>query len=529
MKRSSIFIIFTIALTSLLFTGCGGSSGGGGPENTAGTGNVALFVSDGPAEDCEEIWLWLEAAYLIPADENKSPVLIFESQDPHGKEINLLDLKDQKFLLSVNKQVPAGYYSKIRLIINDIELVGCDGECSDGNLEIKLPSGRIDLNPRGGFRVVPGESLAISLDMDMGKSIHIKQAGNSGKCIFRPVVFVDIETIRSPDQCPRILSGIIDELIVSSEDENEVIGFKLDLQEDRGILDVYLTDHTLIFTDEGISGDVDDLEVGQRVNVRGRLNDKCNFEASVVVIGGVEKFKGTVIDSTRNDFTLRLENDAGTLNVEITDETIILTGCDQPFDKDIIPVGYTARVFGKFVWDGSRNIYRAIVVFVKYELPSGLLVDIANVTDGYDLTIEIDGAPNLTIFLPDDASIKLKGDGRIDIERLREWVICHGGLEVEVLLDPMISDPVTAKKLFVIPDEISSVVEDKNNSLRILYTSEGNIAVEEYATIFKTEGDQQIQIEFEEIIISDEFVAFGIDSCPTDTDSDFHAFIISID
>jgi len=37
-------------------------------------------------------------------------------------------------------------------------------------------------------------------------SVALHQAGNSGKCIFRPVVFVDIETVYDFKKCPDILS-----------------------------------------------------------------------------------------------------------------------------------------------------------------------------------------------------------------------------------------------------------------------------------------------------------------------------------
>ena len=65
--------------------------------------------------------------------------------------MDLLDLADQKLLLSVKKDVPVGVYSKIRLIIAYIHPEGGTGPCADEDLEIKLPSGKIDLNPRENF------------------------------------------------------------------------------------------------------------------------------------------------------------------------------------------------------------------------------------------------------------------------------------------------------------------------------------------------------------------------------------------
>jgi len=49
---------------------------------------------------------------------------------------------------------------------------------------VKLPSGKIDLNPRGDFEVTAGATLSIRIDIDADKSIKLHQAGQSGKCIF---------------------------------------------------------------------------------------------------------------------------------------------------------------------------------------------------------------------------------------------------------------------------------------------------------------------------------------------------------
>ena len=99
---------------------------------------------------------------------------------------------------------------------------------------------------------------------------------------------------------------------------------------------------------------------------------------------------------------------------------------------------------------------------------------------------------------------------------------------MEVVLDPAKSDPLTAEKLIVIPGEISATVDAKSNSQRILYTTEGDIAVEEYATIFKVNNDQQELIEFEDIKVEDEFIAYGIEACSDDTFADYYAFILFI-
>lgn len=523
-------ILFGLVYAAILLTGCsGGGSGTTSTGDAAAGGNVALFLSDGPADEYDHIWAGVKAVYLIPADDG-GPVLIFKSSDPDGKEVDLLDLKDQELLLTVKKNVPAGLYSKIRLIIADIYVEGNpDTPCANGNLEIKLPSGKIDLNPRENFEVVPGETLAISLDMDMDKSIKLKEAGKSGKCIFRPVIFVDIDTVVTPDRCPRVISGTIDTLYYT---DSEVTGFKLNLREGRGMLDVLLNEDTFVFDEDGAEGDSGDLEEAQNQNqlvyVRGRLKADGKFDASLVIIGEVVKLKGTVTQSEPDYFVLELDNDAGSLRVDLTADSIVFKGCDQVFDG-MIPEGYTVRVLGKTEYDGVNNIYRAVAVFLQKLQPSGLLTRMEDAGGGnYWLTIELDETNSITVLLPENAIVKLSGDGIInDIDRLMQWVNCRQqGIEVQVVLDPDAPDPLTAEKLIVTPDEISDTVLGKDTGNRIIIAEEKRIAVE--GKIFRVEDGQHERIEFDEIRIGEEFVAFGIEACSGDGFADFYAFLVHL-
>lgn len=138
--------------------------------------------------------------------------------------------------------MPAGRYEKIRLFVPKIESEGgtCDLEL------IKLPSGKIDLNPQGSFEVLPGETLAIRLDMDANKSINLHPAGNSGKCIFRPVVFVDIKPGKLPQACPINVTGRITQLL-DGDNNGATDGFLLNLTGPRGIVTVRLDSETRFF------------------------------------------------------------------------------------------------------------------------------------------------------------------------------------------------------------------------------------------------------------------------------------------
>jgi hypothetical protein len=76
----------------------------------------------------------------------------------------LLELRNEDLLLTVKKRIPAGFYEKIRLEIDDIRSEG--GPCDEPGKYFKLPSGKIDLNPRGGIFVKSGQTLSIRLDID---------------------------------------------------------------------------------------------------------------------------------------------------------------------------------------------------------------------------------------------------------------------------------------------------------------------------------------------------------------------------
>ncbi len=235
------FICLAIAilagLASIIATG-----GGGGTSSSSGTGSVGVLVGDGPADDYDHIYVNVTRVSLIPGK-----IVLFESASPAGHRVDLLAHREEDFLLGVKADVPAGRYEKIRLEVASIEAVG--GPCA---LEmVKLPSGKIDLNPRGGFEVRAGESLAIRLDMDANKSINLHPAGSSGKCIFRPVVFVDIKPGTALQKCPVNITGTITDLI--DQDTNGTTdGFVLDLTGARGPLTVLLEPDAPVFGATGI-------------------------------------------------------------------------------------------------------------------------------------------------------------------------------------------------------------------------------------------------------------------------------------
>jgi hypothetical protein len=188
------------AATALTLTACGGgsSSDGAAPPSPPAsqppaptTGTVGVLFRDGPTDEFCQILASVERIDLLGA---AGPTNVFLD----SQVIDILAMENYTDIVTVATEVPVGAYEKVRLTLSDLALVECDGE---GNPEPesgwehpKLPgNGKLDLNPRGSFQVVGGETLLIQIDLDMNKSLHLHQTGNgNGKWQFRPVIFVDI-------------------------------------------------------------------------------------------------------------------------------------------------------------------------------------------------------------------------------------------------------------------------------------------------------------------------------------------------
>jgi len=519
---------------ALLLAGCGGGGGGGGSDDfssgsSSGSGNVAILLADGPADDYDKIWISVTKVLLIPSDKNpnRSPVVIFESDEGHV--VDLLDLRDEDFLLTVKKRVPAGWYSKIRLEVKDVWAEG--GPCDS----FKLPSKKIDLNPQGDFAVKSGVTLAIRLDIDANKSINLHEAGKSGKCIFRPVVFVDIDTILTPQRCPRILVGEIRRLL---PDEKNIEGFALDLLGKRGSINVWLSDNprqpTIIFGEDGFRVRRSQLELGQKVRVSGKITSKGDLAASVIIIGNVLNLKGTVVSSVNSDsiFPLLLDSGQGfvgdQVKVEVTPATLVLIGCDEEASIGAIQRGKPARVVGKY--DVDENVFRAVAVFLRSEEIIGDLVRIERATGGTNLIIKEADGNELAVFLPQETPIYLQGDGPISLGLLNQLLLNCGSKRVRVTLDPEETEP-TAQEVRVQQERLYGQVAEILRDRVVRLRGGQLVRVQEGATILLNTNRADIPVLFDEIRVGDILTLYGLTDCETpDTkpEIDFYAYIVLI-
>jgi hypothetical protein len=176
---------------SLIITACGGGSStseqpaaNNDPQPTTGT--VFLLLTDKPTDELSEINIELEGAVLIGGENVDGQQVLYELEPGEMPQThNILDLQHFNTPIAL-AQVQPGIYSKLRLLISDIELVDLQGNTLPN---VALPAnGKIDLLSPGGIEILPGRTLIIEVDIEADKSFMAVGAGKSGKYNFRPVV-----------------------------------------------------------------------------------------------------------------------------------------------------------------------------------------------------------------------------------------------------------------------------------------------------------------------------------------------------
>jgi len=500
--------ILLVAMMTVL-TGCGGGGGGGGSSPAAAqTGTVAVFVKDGPTDQFEHIWVTITQVELLPV--SGSPVVIYDN--PSGCRIDILDYRDEDFLLKIHRSVPAGQYSKIRLRVTNIELVPTAASAIGSDIEVKLPSGKIDLNPRDPFTVASGGTLSIRLDIDANKAFHVHPS-KANWYIFRPVVFVDIETGYPAAICPKLVHGTITELVESG---GQTTGFYMDIENSRGTLEVKLNTGAEIFLADGEFGDASDLTVGQEVRVRGRMDSSGALVASLVIIGDVVDVLGDVTSAVAsNVFTFTTftgEELIGNYNVRIDPaKTLILMNCGTEVGPEAIQAGMVARVFGK----GAGSEIRAVVVILRAKEVKGEITAAANVSGGRQLTVLQDGGATANVLVPSAVPVYIEGDGQVSADYLTV------GRRVRILLDPAITTPVTAKTVFIEGQKVEGTVDSVGAGMMVV---DGlTVSVPAGATILDLRSGCSL-VPFSTIKAGDKVVYFGLET----SGADFEAPVVLI-
>ena len=382
--RQLLSTIFLITLYTLL-SSCGGGGGGSSSVSPQGSGSVALLLTDAPADNFDEININVRKAELLS---DSGRVTIFQG----SRDFNLLDLTDAR-MFALRDNVPAGTYSKIRLTLGSMQLVDYNGTDDPGDDLVvypKLPgNGKLDLNPQGDFRVVPGGTLVLQLDVDANKSIHIVQKGNKQEYQFRPVVFIDIVTDAFHDRYVKLHGAVqnIDaansefdlcdtNIPVRIDDNNEATG-------SRGCIEVEVRSGTSIFDVNGMPAVFSDLVEGGEATVFGRLqrdrddgDSDHEIEDRVLVAalielgpeGAFHKFTGEALNAVDADDRFTLDVDPGQglttplqLTVQLQDGTLLVNRKGELLDSSAIQSGRLVSARG--VLDvGTDTLFASLVL-----------------------------------------------------------------------------------------------------------------------------------------------------------------------
>ncbi len=114
LHRSALVLLLAIAWVASL-AGCGGG-GSTTVVSNGGTGTVVVVVTDSPTDEWVSVWLTVTKVELIGS---QGHFTLFEGRH----ELDLLSMRDDARLLSLGHDVPAGDWSKIRLHVENVELI----------------------------------------------------------------------------------------------------------------------------------------------------------------------------------------------------------------------------------------------------------------------------------------------------------------------------------------------------------------------------------------------------------------------
>lgn len=366
-----------LTVLSLIIFGCE-SSDQDISETSNGTGTVAVLITDAPIDDFNKFLITVSEISLLGED---GSVSLFSGNET----IDLLDLNSHSDLFSLTTNIPAGHYYKVRMQVSDPTLLVLD---MDGNIledRTVVPkmggNGKLDLNPRSEIIITAGQTLALQLDMDAQKSIHLIQNGN-GDYRFRPVVFIDILTDSMLGKLVR-LSGYVNDIEENSfelckqpsDNNDDPVSFKDDddeYPENERCIKILTASSTSYFNDMGHVVDQTELTNNLVVTVLGYYSNMdddhyVGFNAEVVELAAADVFKtyNGVIESIDTDnqlIEMRDQNNmlkaikfvSATKVFDMTGKSMLL----EELEKDM-----TIKVEG--IYDDINSQVNAAIIFVE--------------------------------------------------------------------------------------------------------------------------------------------------------------------
>jgi hypothetical protein len=201
---------FAMICLLTIFMGCsGGGGGGGGTSGSGGTGSLAVSLTDAPKVGYEAVYVTIDRVEVHLGGNQASPNNWQTIEPPESgvtgfvkKTFNLLDLRNGILEELGTTELPAGFYTQMRLFLGTEADGGLNilGETHDfpnyvivsGTSEVhelKVPSGyQTGIKLVKGFTVGKSQLTELVIDFDAEKSVV--KAGNSGQYILKPTIKV---------------------------------------------------------------------------------------------------------------------------------------------------------------------------------------------------------------------------------------------------------------------------------------------------------------------------------------------------
>ena len=500
----------TLVAISTVLAACGGGGGNDSdvsppdpvvpPPTGPTTGTVGILLTDAATDGLAEINLDVTEAILIG---DPGQHTIFEG----NATINLLALENYGKPIAFG-EVPVGSYSKLRLRIDNVELVDLDGNSFDA----KLPSDKIDLLDRDGFAVFPGRTLLAEIDIDANKSIKVISSGNGYKV--RPVVKVKfMDNGGLPEKLTR-LEGLVDEIV----DATTGAFVLCSLDDPDSCLDVVLADGGCIYDENGQPTTPDMLAVEQRVVVIGRFRHEDDDDGDSDSDTDSDSNSDSDMDSdgdsdgeSDSDADSDSDSDSDMGNDSNSDsESDSNSDSDSDSDGDRPDIDFVLEAIAVELGDASQT--RGTVNSKPGDDGTFIIID----RDGNEITVELQ-KDCTRVFGPDG---EITDGSALDI---------GVGVEIEGVIIPPVeeTDPTLLRAAIILLDgddakeQISgTIAEPVENMSFNLSTAGGDVCVvvadEAEILLVSSDGTEQKPGSFEELEAGQEADAFGelgIDGC----------------
>jgi hypothetical protein len=402
--------LVSVALAASIFLGaCGGGSStneepaANQPQSTTGT--VLLLLTDKPTDDLSEINVALEGAVLIGGDDADGQQVLYELGPGELPQThNILDLQHFNTPIAL-AEVQPGIYTKLRLLISEIELVDLEGNTLPN---VSLPAnGKIDLLDPSGIEILPGRTLIILVDLEADKSFMAVGAGRSGHYNFRPVIKAEFMPGDS-DEFPADLD-LARVVGTASNIDYDADTFTLcSVETPDNCVNVATDSTTSIFGPDGAAALFDDTLMDMDpVTVIGSylLDGDILLNAVLLEIGGTaEMVSGKVVsEPDEGQFLLLTNPETGAETaVQLQDGTLFFDPLGQ-LGPEAVVLGADLDIEGAF----DADLLRAALVFVSPPADDQLSGSISAIAeDGTNFTLTTDSG-DFTVTLTEDAYILL--------------------------------------------------------------------------------------------------------------------------